>query len=108
MIGGCLLFAVSSQTEVGNILRWANLTKGGDRPSKLDRLTEDDEIRTGSIVFMPSQGDECQQNLFDNDTGRIWVIGAVPCDVALALKRPRYASTPQRLQAISNTFRISK
>ena len=41
------------------------------------------EIYTGSILFVPLEGDDCRQRLLDNITGRIWDNGVVSCDDAL-------------------------
>lgn len=42
----------------------------------------DDEIYTGSILFMPNDGNICRQILFDNRTGRLSDNGLVDCERA--------------------------
>ena len=39
----------------------------------------DEEIYTGSILFMPEEGPVCRQLLFDNQTGRFSDNGLVDC-----------------------------
>ena len=39
----------------------------------------DDEIYTGSILYMPDEGDNCRQLLFNNLTGRLTDNGYVDC-----------------------------
>jgi hypothetical protein len=66
----------------------------------------DEEIYTGSIVFVPIDGNECQQNLIDNLTGRIWDNGIKPCETALARGGtvPR-AWSAARIDAVRGGFR---
>ena len=67
----------------------------------------DDEICTGSILFVPDDGKVCRRFLFDNRTGRLSYGGLVDCESAYY----RSPSTPPtqmsiaRTQAISETFR---
>lgn len=66
---------------------------------------DDDEIYTGSIVFVPMEGNDCHQNLIDNLTGRIRDNGIKPCDAALA----RSGSVPRawsaaRIDAVRGGF----
>jgi len=42
----------------------------------------DDEIYTGSILFVPNDGEICRQFLFDNRTGRLNYNGFVNCELA--------------------------
>ena|SRR5271156_3484402 len=67
-------------------------------------LSSDDEIYTGSILFMPIEGSICHQFLFDNRTGRINDQGNVDCE------RAQYAADSKnwgfaRARAISAAFR---
>ena len=43
-------------------------------------VLSDDEIYTGSILFMLNDGDICRQVLFDNRTGRLNDNGLVDCE----------------------------
>jgi hypothetical protein len=40
------------------------------------------EIYTGSVLYMPQEGRNCRQMLFDNQTGRFTDNGAVDCENA--------------------------
>jgi hypothetical protein len=40
------------------------------------------EIYTGSVLYMPQEGRNCRQMLFDNHTGRFTDNGAVDCENA--------------------------
>jgi hypothetical protein len=42
----------------------------------------DEEIYTGSILYMPEEGRTCHQLLFDNQTGRLTDNGNVDCESA--------------------------
>lgn len=44
----------------------------------------DDELATGSIIFVPVLGNNCRKKLIDNATWRIRDSGPVDCRVALA------------------------
>src|ERR1700689_3724363 len=45
--------------------------------------SDDDEIYTGSILYMPYDGKICRQVLFDNRTGRLNDNGLVDCERAI-------------------------
>lgn len=55
-----------------------------ERRAATSQALADDEIYTGSILFMPYEGNDCRQHLLDNLSGRIWDNGVVACDGALA------------------------
>jgi hypothetical protein len=40
------------------------------------------EVYTGSVLYMPQEGRNCRQMLFDNHTGRFTDNGAVDCENA--------------------------
>ena len=40
------------------------------------------EIYTGSVLYMPPEGRNCRQMLFDNNTGRFTDNGSVDCESA--------------------------
>jgi hypothetical protein len=42
----------------------------------------DDEIYTGSVLYLPNEGNICRQFLFDNRNGRMRDNGLVDCDEA--------------------------
>jgi hypothetical protein len=67
---------------------------------------DDDDLTTGSIVFVPVLGNECRQNVIDNATWQIREIGKVPCDEVLAQNRQHSGGPPNsRLEIISESFR---
>jgi hypothetical protein len=51
-------------------------------PVKMANPPDDDEVYTGSILFVPTDGKICRQFLFDNRTGRTNYNGLVDCDHA--------------------------
>ena len=67
----------------------------------------DDDLTTGSIVFVPVLGNKCRQNLIDNATWQVREVGEIPCDQALAPKGRRSSSGPptSRLEIIRDGFR---
>lgn len=69
----------------------------------------DDDLTTGSIVYVPDFGDKCRQSEIDNATWQVRQIGTVSCHQALAGKpasrselRPR-----TRIDIIRESFRRS-
>ena len=76
-------------------------------PVKPAKLLSDDELYTGSILFVPNDGKICRQLLFDNRTGRMNDNGMVDRDRAYhqsANKAPMQWSSA-RAQVISESFR---
>jgi hypothetical protein len=66
-------------------------------------MPSDDELYTGSILYMPRQGTFCRQVLFDNRTGRLNDNGLVDCESAIYRSA---SSTPNaRARTISAGFR---
>lgn len=67
----------------------------------------DDEIYTGSILFVPDDGKVCRRVLFDNRTGRLSDSGLVDCESAYYRSpgTPPAQMSIARTQAISETFR---
>ena len=118
-LGGCLallgVFQVGGfQLAVGPGLR-ASLQSGpaARGPSRASMsegytLTDDDQIRTGSILITPSRGDKCQHSLFDNYTGLVWPVGTVSCEAALLKSKEKQPSAPDRLQVIGAAFRSAR
>jgi hypothetical protein len=64
-------------------------------------------LYTGSILFVPREGDACWQRFLDNKTGRFWDNGPVSCEAtaaeSLMLQPGRYTSVG-RLDAIRKGF----
>jgi hypothetical protein len=67
----------------------------------------DDEIYTGSILFVPDDGKVCRRVLFDNRTGQLSDGGRVDCQSAYyrSPNAPPAQMSVARTQAISETFR---
>jgi hypothetical protein len=67
----------------------------------------DDEIYTGSILFVPDDGRVCRRFLFDNRSGRLSYSGLVDCESAYYRSpgAPPAQMSIARTQAISETFR---
>ena len=69
--------------------------------------SNDDEIYTGSILYMPYEGRMCRQILFDNLTGQLSDNGSVDCDHAAY--QGTYSAPKQwsfaRVRVISTGFR---
>jgi hypothetical protein len=66
----------------------------------------DEEIYTGSILYMPDEGNVCRQLLFDNHNGRLTDNGHVDCERAFyqgGLGSPKQWSAA-RLRVISGGF----
>lgn len=67
----------------------------------------DDEVYTGSILYVPDEGKICRQLLFDNRTGRMQDNGMVDCEHAYyrgASEMSKQLSTARAL-VISESFR---
>ena len=71
------------------------------------RAPSDDEIYTGSILFVPDDGKFCRRILFDNRTGQLSDVGMVDCESAYYRSpgAPPAQLSVTRAQAISETFR---
>jgi len=69
----------------------------------------DDDLATGSIVFVPVLGNSCRQNLIDNRTWQVREVGTVPCNEALAASAQRRsgAAPATRFDIIRESFRKS-
>lgn len=67
----------------------------------------EDEIHTGSILYVPRDGRTCRQYLFDNNTGRLADNGTVDCERAAyhSTSRPSKSWSVARTHVISYSFR---
>ncbi len=75
-----------------------------ERPHAAPVAPNDDEIYTGSILFMPPDGRICREILFDNRTGRFSDKGNVDCErAAYQDTGPKHWSAA-RLRAVSSGF----
>jgi hypothetical protein len=94
-----LLLAAGLFVQTGTSLRERKNDSAVAQPS-------DEEIYTGSILFVPYEGNNCRQNLFDNLTGRLWQSGFVPCDAAQTPSMPQTQQwSAARVDAIRSGFR---
>jgi hypothetical protein len=69
----------------------------------------DDDLRTGSILITPLDGNICEHRLIDNETWRIHTNGKIQCDGAVTWRPERegqYTAT-SRIEAIRDGF-VSK
>jgi len=66
----------------------------------------DEEIYTGSILYMPNDGKVCRQLLFDNQTGQLTDNGYVGCEQAAynGIDGPKHWTTA-RIRVIASGFR---
>ena len=99
-LGACLAVGVVVKTAIGS--PWSTAPE-----PQQQNLYTDEEMRTGSILFVSLRGNECQHNLFDNKTGQIWHSGYVSCDVALSKTgaEKQKAWSLARTEAIRGGFR---
>lgn len=88
------LFKPSGRGKIGSAQNAPTVTAYGD-----------DELRTGSILFVPTQGNVCQKKLIDNATWRIWNFGSVVCDEAVSWNAAHGTRfTGSRINAIRDGF----
>lgn len=68
---------------------------------------DESPFRTAAILFMPYQGDNCKQHVFDNFSGRIWFFGYVDCGAAIARSGGSGSMvwSAARVDAIRGSFR---
>jgi hypothetical protein len=71
------------------------------------KAPQDEEIYTGSILFMPPSGDTCRQYLFDNISGRLSDNGMVDCMRAAyhPASAPPKKWSAERVHVIRDGFR---
>ena len=91
---------VGAEFEFGRLPPGRSLAEPAATPS-------DDEIYTGSILYMPEQGSICRQFLFDNRTGRVQDNGLVDCEQAAYRGMSEAAKqwSTARALVISESFR---
>jgi hypothetical protein len=71
-------------------------------------VNSDDDLKTGSILFVPAFGDQCRRRIIDNTTWRMFDNGVVDCDAALIEVRSRSSGSywsSARVDVIRNGFR---
>jgi hypothetical protein len=55
---------------------WTELRQEATAPKPPVSVTDQD---TGSIMIVPTRGEDCRQMMLDNRTGRMWDNGVVNC-----------------------------
>jgi hypothetical protein len=79
---------------------------GTEKQAAIPQGSGDDGAYTGSILFLPSQGNACRQSIIDNRTGVIRDNGIVACDAALpqSIANPTHTWPTARVDAIRDGF----
>jgi len=80
----CLLFGGLATVGLGTVIQQApsgSIRIAGNGPGYGQT---DDDLATGSIIFVPILGNTCRKKLIDNATWRIRDDGPVDCRAALA------------------------
>jgi hypothetical protein len=110
--GLCLAVGAVAQTPFGAHWGGGGTKIGTAEPPRTgnaprDPVITEAEMRSGSILFVPFSGDQCQHNLFDNISGQIWHSGYVSCDVALQRGNDEKTKgwSIARTEAIRGSFR---
>ena len=81
----------------------------GDRPIVAISQPHGDDLRTGSILITPRDGNICELRLIDNETWRIHSGGQIECDEAVAWNSQRsdVYTAQSRIEAVRDGF-VSK
>jgi hypothetical protein len=101
----CIVLASAGVFAVA-ALQIAGYATAKPKPAVAADAQGDEEIYTGSILYMPDEGDVCRQILFDNHNGRFTDNGYVDCEQAAyqgSSDAPRQWSAA-RLRVISSGF----
>ena len=108
-IGGCLGFGAFGTDAYITAKHRTVAAKGA--VTVVAANPNDDEIYTGSILFMPDSGVRCRQLLFNNQSGLFTDNGTVDCDRAAYRGMTAVSETSAkywpvaRVQVISDAFR---
>jgi hypothetical protein len=102
-----LIFVAAASLSDGNLI--PNFVSGERAAEKRTDRNTDIDLRTGSILITPRDGNICEHRIIDNATWRIRSNGTTVCDEAVSWQAPRDGiQTPQsRLEAIRDAF-VSK
>ena len=94
---------ITARPHVGRV---ASAPAAPTKTAAAGTAVDDDDIYTGSILYMPEEGRTCRQYLFDNQTGRFSDNGYVDC-VNAAYHSPNDPKlwSAARARVISNGFR---
>ncbi len=80
----CLLFGTAATIGLGTVIRYAPSTGFRIAANGPGYAHGDDDLATGSIIFVPILGNTCRKKLIDNATWQIRDSGLVDCRAALA------------------------
>ena len=82
---------------------WTRLRQEAAAPKPPVSMTEQ---YTGSIIIVPTRGEDCRQMMLDNRTGKMWDIGVVNCYQAVSRseKDQRGGMSSLRINAIGKAF----
>jgi hypothetical protein len=98
------IIVVAAFLALGLFVNEEYLTKRPHAAQPVAIAPSDDEIYTGSILFMPPEGKICRQLLFDNRTGGFSDNGNVDCERAVYQGTGTKRWSTARLWAISRGF----
>jgi len=102
----CLLFGGVAFVGLGTVIQQAPTTSIRIAANGPGYAQVDDELATGSIIFVPILGNTCRKKLIDNATWQIRDSGPVDCRAALA--RGAYGNqlgwSTSRVDVIRNGF----
>ena len=81
---------------------WTALRREAAAPKPPISVTEQ---YTGSVIIVPSRGEDCRQMMLDNRTGRMWDKGFVNCyEVSRSERDQRSGMSSLRMNAIGKAF----
>jgi hypothetical protein len=97
-----IVFVVAASLSDGKLI--PDFVSGG-APKPVAFGNSADDLKTGSILITPSDGNICELRLIDNETWRIRHNGFVACDEAIARTAPQAVRNPtERIEAIRDGF----
>jgi hypothetical protein len=102
-----LIFVAAATLSDGKLI--PDFLTGKHSGAKTTDRNPDLDLRTGSILITPTDGNICEHRIIDNETWRIRSNGTVLCDAAVSWRPERDGThTPRsRLEAIRDGF-VSK
>jgi hypothetical protein len=104
LAGLLLVFVGAASLSDGKLL--PDFTPREAPAARADLQPEEDDLRTGSILITPPNGNICEYRLIDNETWRIRANGTVQCDAAVTWhpKRGGEHTSTSRIEAIRDGF----
>lgn len=98
-----MVFVIATSLSDGKLI--PDFAFGG-KPRPVPAKQHDDDLRNGSILIAPAEGNICEHRLIDNATWQIRANGTVRCDAAVEWLPGRgdtYTPTT-RIEAIRDGF----